>query len=75
MWSKIVGVHFAEEGCINHDLAVDGDLKGAVVLLHKEGIALALAIVCSHQRNERLTALNKVSYKLAFIWMKLKWKS
>jgi hypothetical protein len=52
-WSRIVGIHFVEEGRINHDPAVDGDLKGAVVLLHEEGIAPALKIVCSHQRNER----------------------
>jgi hypothetical protein len=38
-WPRIVGILFAEEGCINHDPAVDGDLKGTVVLLHEEGIA------------------------------------
>jgi hypothetical protein len=37
-----------EEGRINHDPAVDGDLKEAVVLLYKEGIAPALTMVCSY---------------------------
>ena len=42
-----------------------------VVLLHEEGIASALTMVCSHQRNKRSTALDEVGRELAFIWMKL----
>ena len=64
-----------EEGRINHDPAVDEDLEGAAILLHEEGIAPALTMVCSHQRNEHSTALDEVGRELAFVWMKLKWKS
>jgi hypothetical protein len=35
-----------EEGRINYDSAVDGDLKGAIVLLYEEGIAPVLTMVC-----------------------------
>jgi hypothetical protein len=35
-----------EEGSINHNPAVDRDLKGPVILLHEESIAPALTMIC-----------------------------
>jgi hypothetical protein len=60
-----------EEGRINHDSAVDGNLKEAAILLYKEGIAPALTIMCSYQRNKRSTALNEVGREFTFVWIKL----
>ena len=64
-----------EEGRINHNPAVDENLKGAAILPHEEGIAPTLTMICSYQRNERSTALDEVGREFAFVWMKLEWKS
>jgi hypothetical protein len=56
-----------EEGRINHNPAIDGNLKGAAILSYEEGITPALIIMCSYQKNKRLTALDEVNRKLIFI--------